>query len=75
MVDDLGFDHVLQLRFDHAGSLWLAGGAIQTSVNGMTPDTLGYCDLFEERQIGAERYKDCLFVCSLFMKNGQGSAI
>ena len=32
------------------------GGAIQTSVNGMTDDVLGRCELFEEEQIGVERY-------------------
>ncbi|XP_031567291.1 T-complex protein 1 subunit eta-like [Actinia tenebrosa] len=32
------------------------GGAIQTSVNGLTDDVLGRCELFEERQIGGERY-------------------
>lgn len=31
------------------------GGSIQTSVNSMTPDVLGSCDLFEEKQIGGER--------------------
>jgi len=32
------------------------GGAIQTSVNSMTDDVLGSCELFEEEQIGGERY-------------------
>ena len=32
------------------------GGAIQTSVNSMTDDVLGRCELFEEEQIGGERY-------------------
>ena len=31
------------------------GGAIQTSVNSMTDDVLGRCELFEEEQIGGER--------------------
>lgn len=31
------------------------GGAIQTSVNNLTDDVLGYCQLFEESQIGGER--------------------
>lgn len=31
------------------------GGAIQTSVNSMTDDVLGRCELFEEKQIGGER--------------------
>jgi hypothetical protein len=45
--------------------LSFAGGAIQTSVNNMTPDTLGECALFEERQIGAERYVSLLSPPSL----------
>eukprot|EP01137_Pigoraptor_chileana_P017231 Opistho-2@75011 len=32
------------------------GGAIQTSVNGLTSDILGSCALFEESQIGGDRY-------------------
>jgi len=32
------------------------GGSIQTSVNKLTPDILGTCGLFEERQVGDERY-------------------
>ena len=32
------------------------GGAIQTSVNNMTDDVLGRCELFEEQQIGGDRY-------------------
>lgn len=32
------------------------GGAIQTSVNSMTDDILGRCELFEEKQIGGERF-------------------
>lgn len=32
------------------------GGSIQTSVNNMTDDVLGRCELFEEEQIGGERY-------------------
>lgn len=32
------------------------GGAIQTSVNNMTDGVLGRCELFEEQQIGGERY-------------------
>ena len=29
---------------------------MQTTVNGLTPDVLGACAQFEERQIGAERF-------------------
>jgi T-complex protein 1 subunit eta len=32
------------------------GAAVQTTVNGLTPDVLGTCRLFEERQLGGERY-------------------
>eukprot|EP00300_Choanocystis_sp_HF-7_P027014 c32077_g1_i1.p1 GENE.c32077_g1_i1~~c32077_g1_i1.p1 ORF type:complete len:586 (-),score=158.90 c32077_g1_i1:93-1805(-) len=32
------------------------GGVVQTSVNSLTPDVLGTCGKFEERQIGQERY-------------------
>ena len=31
------------------------GGAIQTSVNGLSDSVLGMCELFEEEQIGGER--------------------
>ena len=37
-------------------TLKACGGAIQTSVNDMTDDVLGRCELFEEEQIGGERY-------------------
>ncbi|NP_001088419.1 uncharacterized protein LOC495278 [Xenopus laevis] len=32
------------------------GGSIQTSVNALTDDVLGHCALFEEAQVGGERY-------------------
>lgn len=32
------------------------GGAVQTTVNDLKPEHLGTCALFEERQVGAERY-------------------
>lgn len=47
------------------------GGSIQTSVNSLTADVLGSCELFEEQQIGGERYnlftgcveaKTCTFI-------------
>ena len=31
------------------------GGSIQTTVQSMTPDILGTCELFEEVQIGGDR--------------------
>lgn len=47
------------------------GGTVQTSVNGLKPEYLGTCALFEERQIGGERFnlfsgcpkaKTCTFI-------------
>ena len=47
------------------------GGAIQTTVESLTPDVLGTCALFEEEQIGGDRYniftgcpsaKTCTFI-------------
>lgn len=47
------------------------GGAIQSSVENLTPSMLGSCELFEEEQIGGERYniftgcplsKTCTFI-------------
>ena len=32
------------------------GGSIQTSVNNLIDDVLGTCELFEEIQVGGERY-------------------
>jgi T-complex protein 1 subunit eta len=32
------------------------GGSIQSSVNQLQSDHLGFCEMFEERQIGGERY-------------------
>lgn len=32
------------------------GAAVQTSVSDLIPSILGTCGLFEERQIGSERY-------------------
>lgn len=32
------------------------GGAIQTSVNGLLDKVLGMCEVFQEEQIGGERY-------------------
>ena len=36
------------------------GGAIQTSVNGLTEGVLGTCEAFQEEQIGGDR---CVCVC------------
>merc|ERR1719387_2983682 len=38
------------------------GAPVQTTVNGLTPDVLGTCGQFEEKQLGGERYNffiDC----------------
>lgn len=32
------------------------GGRVQTTTHDLTPDVLGTCDLFNESQVGAERY-------------------
>jgi T-complex protein 1 subunit eta len=40
------------------------GGAIQTSINSLTDDILGRCALFEEKQIGGERYERLYWLVS-----------
>ncbi|KAM9331378.1 T-complex protein 1 subunit eta [Gastrophryne carolinensis] len=37
-------------------TMMACGGSIQTSVNALTDDVLGQCALFEEVQVGGERY-------------------
>uniref|UniRef100_A0A8C0VDC5 T-complex protein 1 subunit eta n=1 Tax=Cyanistes caeruleus TaxID=156563 RepID=A0A8C0VDC5_CYACU len=37
-------------------TMMACGGSIQTSVNALSDDVLGHCELFEETQIGGERY-------------------
>ncbi|KAG8546561.1 hypothetical protein GDO81_018643 [Engystomops pustulosus] len=37
-------------------TMMACGGSIQTSVNALTEDVLGQCALFQEAQVGAERY-------------------
>jgi len=51
------------------------GGSIQSSVNDLKPEHLGHCNLFEERQIGGERFN--LFTgcpqsktCTLILRGG-----
>mgnify|MGYP002803875401 FL=1 len=51
------------------------GGSIQTSANSLTPDVLGTCELFEEVQVGGERYnmfKGCLQArtCTIILRGG-----
>uniref|UniRef100_A0A8C5GV83 T-complex protein 1 subunit eta n=1 Tax=Gouania willdenowi TaxID=441366 RepID=A0A8C5GV83_GOUWI len=56
-------------------SVEACGGSIQTSVGAMTEDTLGQCELFEEVQIGGERYnlfKGCpkAKTCTIILRGG-----
>ncbi|GAA6029621.1 hypothetical protein JCM8097_000967 [Rhodosporidiobolus ruineniae] len=51
------------------------GGAVQSTVSDLRPEHLGTCDVFEEKQIGAERYN--LFegcpkakTCTLVLRGG-----
>uniref|UniRef100_A0A8C8UBB3 T-complex protein 1 subunit eta n=1 Tax=Peromyscus maniculatus bairdii TaxID=230844 RepID=A0A8C8UBB3_PERMB len=37
-------------------TMMACGASIQTSVNSLNPDVLGHCQVFEETQIGGERY-------------------
>lgn len=51
------------------------GGAILTTIKDLSPNTLGHCDFFEERQIGCERFN--IFsgcpkskTCTLILRGG-----
>lgn len=51
------------------------GGAIQSSVNNLTPEILGECEQFEERQVGGERFnffRGCpkSKTCTIIMRGG-----
>uniref|UniRef100_A0A8D3CG97 T-complex protein 1 subunit eta n=1 Tax=Scophthalmus maximus TaxID=52904 RepID=A0A8D3CG97_SCOMX len=51
------------------------GGSIQTSVGALTDDVLGHCELFEEVQVGGERYnflKGCTKAktCTIILRGG-----
>uniref|UniRef100_A0AAR2JF10 T-complex protein 1 subunit eta n=1 Tax=Pygocentrus nattereri TaxID=42514 RepID=A0AAR2JF10_PYGNA len=51
------------------------GGSIQTSVGSLTDDVLGLCELFEEVQVGGERYnffKGCpkAKTCTIILRGG-----
>ncbi|VDP00615.1 unnamed protein product [Soboliphyme baturini] len=51
------------------------GGAIQTSVSNLTPNVLGTCEMFQEKQIGNERYNyftGCskAKTCSIILRGG-----
>lgn len=56
------------------------GGAIQSSVNNLTEDMLGSCELFEEKQVGGERYnffQGCpkAKTCTIIMRGGAAQFI
>ena len=60
---------------DLARTVKAVGGSIQTSVNDIESHHLGTCELFEERQIGGERYnifKGCpsARTCTLVLRGG-----
>lgn len=51
------------------------GGIVQTTVNGLTDDVLGTCGIFEEVQLGNERYnlfKECYGTksCTIVLRGG-----
>merc|ERR1712083_1048329 len=51
------------------------GGSIQTTVNDLSEDTLGYCELFEEKQVGGERFNFFTGVpktktCTIILRGG-----
>lgn len=51
------------------------GGSLQTSVNSLTEDVMGACELFEERQVGGERFNfftGCVSAktCTIIMRGG-----
>ncbi|KAK2148224.1 hypothetical protein LSH36_508g00033 [Paralvinella palmiformis] len=56
-------------------TMYACGGSIQTTVTNITDDVLGTCELFEEQQIGGERYN--MFMgcpkaktCTIIMRGG-----
>ncbi|XP_061431447.1 T-complex protein 1 subunit eta-like [Lethenteron reissneri] len=56
-------------------TMMACGGSIQTSVSSMTDDVLGRCELFEELQIGGDRYnffKGCpqAKTCTIILRGG-----
>jgi len=56
------------------------GGAIQSSVNNLTPDVLGTCEQFEEKQVGGDRYNfftGCpkAKTCTIIMRGGAAQFI
>uniref|UniRef100_H2S510 T-complex protein 1 subunit eta n=1 Tax=Takifugu rubripes TaxID=31033 RepID=H2S510_TAKRU len=56
-------------------TMMACGGSIQTSVGAMTDDVLGQCEVFEEVQVGGERYnifKGCpkAKTCTIILRGG-----
>uniref|UniRef100_A0A8C3ZN93 T-complex protein 1 subunit eta n=1 Tax=Denticeps clupeoides TaxID=299321 RepID=A0A8C3ZN93_9TELE len=56
-------------------TMMACGGSIQTSVGSLTDDVLGQCELFEEVQVGGERYnffKGCpkAKTCTIILRGG-----
>uniref|UniRef100_A0A8D3D1I5 T-complex protein 1 subunit eta n=1 Tax=Scophthalmus maximus TaxID=52904 RepID=A0A8D3D1I5_SCOMX len=56
-------------------TMMACGGSIQTSVGALTDDVLGHCELFEEVQVGGERYnflKGCTKAktCTIILRGG-----
>ncbi|MGH0164063.1 UNVERIFIED_CONTAM: hypothetical protein FKN15_045620 [Acipenser sinensis] len=56
-------------------TMMACGGSIQTSVGSLTDDVLGQCSLFEEVQVGGERYnffKGCpkAKTCTIILRGG-----
>nr|XP_006115688.1 T-complex protein 1 subunit eta isoform X1 [Pelodiscus sinensis] len=56
-------------------TMMACGGSIQTSVNSLTDEVLGLCELFEEAQIGGDRYNfftGCpkAKTCTLILRGG-----
>merc|ERR1719197_175033 len=51
------------------------GGSIQTTVNDLNDETLGFCEFFEEKKVGGERFNffyDCPMAktCTVVMRGG-----
>uniref|UniRef100_A0A9J7YVF9 T-complex protein 1 subunit eta n=1 Tax=Cyprinus carpio carpio TaxID=630221 RepID=A0A9J7YVF9_CYPCA len=63
------------LEEDLKRTMMACGGSIQTSVGALTDDVLGQCELFEEVQVGGERYnffKGCpkAKTCTIILRGG-----
>merc|ERR1719482_197653 len=63
-------EHMDMLRMSRA-----TGGQVQTSCNDLSPEVLGTCKKFEEKQVGGERYNffsgcDAASTCTLVLRGG-----